>query len=72
MRTPIKQNLLIAVGTSLMLLTGHACADPSATEKIEANLEQYESRFNRGNAEAVANLFSEDVVYYDPTGQVHH
>ncbi|MFP3943612.1 MAG: YybH family protein [Alphaproteobacteria bacterium] len=61
-----------AAGLALLaLLPGQALAGSPEAESIKDRLQQYESRFNQGNAEAVARLFSEDVVYYDPTGQVH-
>ncbi|MBA1149391.1 nuclear transport factor 2 family protein [Ectothiorhodospiraceae bacterium WFHF3C12] len=74
MSTTIAQRSRFIVGTALtlaVLLSGMAQAGPSAVETIENRLQQYQARFNQGDAEAVAQLFSEDVVYYDPTGRVH-
>lgn len=51
------------------LFSGVALAGPKET--IEDRLQQYESRFNQGDAAAIAELFSEDVVYYGPLGRVH-
>lgn len=61
----------VGVASALaVLLLGPAMADPQDVESIEGRLEQYEDRFNQGDAEAVAELYSEDVVYYGPLGQV--
>ena len=40
-------------------------------QAIEEQLWEYETRFNEGDAAGVAELFAEDVVYYDPLGRVH-
>lgn len=55
---------LVAVSSSPVL------AGPQDVASIESRLEQYEIRFNQGDAEAVAELYSEDVVYYGPLGRV--
>lgn len=58
-------------GLSLMgLLSGPILAEPQDMKSIESRLEQYEDRFNQSDAKAVAELYSEDVVYYGPLGQV--
>lgn len=53
------------------LLSGPVLAGPAGAGSIEKRLQQYETRFNQGDAAAVAALYSEDVVYYDPMGRVH-
>jgi uncharacterized protein (TIGR02246 family) len=52
------------------LLPGTAGAEPRAVTAIEGRLDQYAARFNREDAEALAQLFSEEVVYYGPLGQI--
>lgn len=72
MRMNRARRFLIATAAGLALLgplSGQALA--GGEDAIEGRLQQYEARFNRGDAEAVADLFATDVVYYDPTGQVH-
>lgn len=73
MKTPIAKRALLAAGAGLALvplLADPALADPQEVESITDRLQQYEDRFNRGDAEALAQLFSEDVVYYGPIGRV--
>lgn len=72
MFTCFKKQMFVLLSASSILLTSPVFAEPSAAEIIESKLGQYEARFNRGDAQAVASLFSEDVIYYGPTGQVHH
>ncbi len=68
MKSSASVSFLILVS---MLLPGLAIANQQEVRAIEDRLNQYETRFNQGDAEAVAALFSEDVVYYDALGQVH-
>jgi len=72
-RLTLRQQLYAAcAGLALVpLLLGLALAEPPEADVIKNRLQQYEARFNQGNAEAVARLYSEDVVYYDPLGRVH-
>ena len=37
---------------------------------IEARLDRFAARFNREDAEVPARLFSEEVIYYGPLGQI--
>ncbi|HEV7278228.1 MAG TPA: nuclear transport factor 2 family protein [Devosiaceae bacterium] len=55
----------------LLAVPGVALGQQQDVEAIEDRLGQYEARFNAGDAEAVAELFSDDVTYYDALGQVH-
>lgn len=62
---------LALAGLALVALTpGPVMAGSQDEEEIEGRLQQYEERFNRGDAEAVADLYSHDVIYYGPLGQV--
>lgn len=66
-----RKKLFAAAGFALIVLSrGLAIAEPQDVEAIENRLQQYEDRFNQGDAEAVAELYSEDVIYYGPLGQV--
>lgn len=75
MITHIARRTLLAAGGSLALVAltpGLSLAEGAPGEEaIEGRLQQYEARFNRGDPEAVARLFGKEVIYYDPTGQVH-
>lgn len=65
---------LIAGSAALALampISGPALADPDARQAIDERLQQYEDRFNDADAKALARLFSEDVVYYGPLGQIY-
>lgn len=65
------KNLFAAAGFALVALSpGLVTAEPQDVEAIESRLQQYEDRFNQGDAEAVAELYSEDVIYYGPLGRV--
>ncbi|KPP98490.1 MAG: ketosteroid isomerase related protein [Rhodobacteraceae bacterium HLUCCA12] len=71
--TPMARRTLIGASATLALiaaLSGPSLADPDAREAIESRLQQYEDRFNARDAEALARLFNEDVVYYGPLGTV--
>lgn len=73
MRTCIARQILITAGsglTLLPLLCGPVLAGPGDRQLIEKQLQRYEARFNHGEADALAELFSADVVYYGPLGQV--
>lgn len=63
--------LAAAIGLAFGPLAGGPALADSAAQTIEERLEQYEARFNRKDAEAIAMLFSPDVVYYDALGGVH-
>lgn len=70
--TTIRRNL-IATGAGIVLaglVPVSANADAAAEAAIENRLQQYETRFNEGDAEALSRLFAEDVAYYGPLGQV--
>lgn len=72
MSTHIAGRNIFAAGVGMALialLTGPVQAGPEE-EAIENKLQQYEARFNAGDAEAVAKLFAEDAVYYGPLGNV--
>jgi uncharacterized protein (TIGR02246 family) len=60
-----------AVLPILLLFPSVALGQQQDVQAIKDKLDQYEARFNDSDAEAVAELFSEDVVYYDALGQVH-
>lgn len=65
------KKLFAAAGFALVALSaGFVIAEPHDVEAIEGRLQQYEDRFNEGDAEAVAELYSEDVIYYGPLGKV--
>lgn len=65
------KKLFAAAGFALVALSaGFVIAEPQDVEAIEGRLQQYEDRFNEGDAEAVAALYGEDVIYYGPLGQV--
>ena len=73
MSTHMARRNLFAAGAGCALaalLSGLVVAEPLAVGAIEDRLQQYETRFNRGDAEAVSRLYSEDVVYYGPLGRV--
>lgn len=67
-----KRNLLAAVVVlPLVALLPHvSLAQPRDAESIAAKLEQYETRFNEGKIDALAQLFGKNVVYYGPLGRV--
>lgn len=65
------KSLFAAAGFALVAQSpGLVMAEPQDVEAIANRLQQYEDRFNRGDAEAVAELYSEDVIYYGPLGRV--
>lgn len=67
------KHTLIAACPALVLataLSGTASGDPDQRMAVEERLQQYESRFNAGDAAAVSELFDEHVVYYGPLGQI--
>ncbi|MFC0202235.1 YybH family protein [Paracoccus rhizosphaerae] len=64
------QIMAVAALALSAMLPGTAGAESEAVRAIEKRLGQYEARFNRQDAEAVSRLFSEEVVYYGPLGQV--
>lgn len=68
-----KMNCLVAgLGLALVVsVVSVSLATPGATESIANRLQQYAAHFNRGDADAIAALFSEDVIYYGPTGDVY-
>jgi steroid delta-isomerase len=51
-----------ALGLLLLLLTAPARADPAAAAAIRAALEDWRDAFNAGEAEAVCDIFAEDLV----------
>ena len=59
-----------ATAALVLLLSGPALAEQRDVEAIESQLQQYAARFNQGDAEAVSQLYSEDIVYYGPLGRV--
>ena len=67
---------LIALATlftaNAVALTGAPADGTPAGERqaIESRLDQYESRFNQADAEAVSRLFAQDATYYGPLGQI--
>lgn len=66
-----RRNVFASAGLALIaLLPGPVMADPQDVEAIKSRLQQYAVRFNRGDAEAVSQLYGEDVVYYGPLGRV--
>lgn len=68
----IRRNLIAAgAGMALSgLVALPAFADAAAEAAIEDRLQQYETRFNERDAEALSRLFDDDVTYYGPLGQV--
>lgn len=70
MTNPVAIRMLSAAGLVLAAaLAGNAMADER--EAIESRLQQYESRFNKGDAAAISRLFAEDVTYYGPLGRIY-
>lgn len=67
-----KRNLLAAVVVlPLVALLPHAIlAATRDAESIAENLGQYETRFNAGKIDALAQLFGEGIVYYGPLGRI--
>ena len=69
----ILRGSLMAGSAALALvasLSAEALAEPDERQAIKDRLQQYEDRFNAKDAEALARLFSEEVVYYGPLGTV--
>jgi len=70
----IARRTLIAASASLVFMplsSDPVLAGPEERQAIDDRLQQYEDRFNDEDAEALARLFSEDVVYFGPLGQVY-
>lgn len=68
-----KSQSLLAATAALSLtvaLSGSVSAEPKENQAIQSRLEQYESRFNESDPEAVAALFAVDVLYYGPLGRI--
>lgn len=59
-----------AISALVVLLSSPVLAEQKDLEAIESKLQQYAVRFNKGDAEAVSRLYSDDVVYYGPLGRV--
>jgi uncharacterized protein (TIGR02246 family) len=71
MKTHLARRILFATAGLALAASFPVEAMADAKETIEDRLQQYEARFNEGDAKAISELFAADVTYYGPLGRIY-